>query len=138
MDADLALRVGTSQPPSILVVEDYDDSREMYAEMFTLAGHRVITARDGQEGLDRALAEQFDLIIMDMALPKVDGITVIKTLRSRPDTKNTPIIALSATVGELVGKAALEAGADRYCAKPCPTDELVSEVSKLLARRVGS
>ena len=129
--------IANSEPAAILLVEDYDDAREMYAEMFKFAGHRVATACNGQEALDWASSERFDLIVMDMALPKVDGVTVIKTLRSRPETRSTPIIALSATVGEHMRKAALEAGADLFCVKPCSPDELESEVRRLLDRRVG-
>jgi len=128
-------QMGTGQPISILLVEDYEDAREMYAEMFSLTGYRVVCARDGQEALDRASAERFDVIVMDVALPKVDGIRVIQTLRSRPETKSTAIIALSATVGELVHKAAIAAGADMFCEKPCPPDQLEDDVRKLLARR---
>lgn len=128
--------VGTNQRPSVLLVEDYDDSRDMYVEMFTFAGYRVVAAKDGQEGLDRASADQFDVIIMDLALPRVDGITVVKTLRSRPATKSTPIIVLSATVGEAIRTAALGAGANMFCAKPCSPDDLESEVRRLIGRTV--
>jgi CheY-like chemotaxis protein len=127
--------MGIAQPTSILLVEDYEDAREMYAEMFALTGYRVVCARDGQEALDRASAERFDVIVMDVALPKVDGIRVIQTLRSRPETKGTAIIALSATVGEQVEQAAIAAGADMFCEKPCPPDQLEADVRELLARR---
>jgi len=125
----------TGQPPSILLVEDYEDAREMYAEMFRLTGYRVVCARDGQEALDRASAERFDVIVMDVALPKVDGIRAIQTLRSSPETKTTVIIALSATVGEQIRAEAIAAGADMFCEKPCPPDYLEAEVRRLLARR---
>jgi len=127
----------TGQPTSILLVEDYEDAREMYAEMFRLTGYRVVCARDGQEALDRASAERFDVIVMDIALPKVDGIRAIETLRSKPETKTTVVIALSATVGDQIHAAAIAAGADMFYEKPCPPDHLEEEIRKLLARRMS-
>src|SRR5689334_2837984 len=117
----------------ILVVEDYPDAREMYEQMFSFAGHRVVTASNGEEALDRASNERPDVIVMDIGLPKVNGLTVIRILRSRPETKTTPIIALSATIGEHMRKAALDAGADVFCAKPCAPDDLEREIRTLLA-----
>lgn len=119
----------------VLVVDDYEDSRNMYAEMLAFAGYRVETASDGAEALERAQAGRFDLFVLDIALPKVDGITVIRTLRSRAETMNTPIVSLSASVGENAHRAIQAAGADLVLDKPCLPDDLAAAIRALLERR---
>jgi two-component system cell cycle response regulator DivK len=112
------------RPARILLAEDFDDTREMYAEMLTLAGYQVVTAKDGAEAIARAAKESFDAIVLDVALPKVDGITVIRTLRKLPETKNVPIITVSASVGAQLHNAILAAGADVVLDKPCLPEDL--------------
>jgi two-component system cell cycle response regulator DivK len=118
----------------ILVVDDYDDSRTMYAEMLSFAGYGVETAKDGAEALERAGSGRFDLFVLDLALPKVDGLTVIRTLRSRPETMTVPIITLSASVGQNAHQAVRAAGADLALDKPCLPDDLVAAIRILLRR----
>ena len=118
----------------ILVVDDYDDSRNMYAEMLSFAGYGVETAKDGAEALERAESGRFDLFVLDLALPKVDGLTVIRTLRSRPETMTVPIITLSASVGQNAHQAVRAAGADLALDKPCLPDDLVAAIRILLRR----
>jgi len=119
----------------ILIVDDYADSREMYAEMLSFAGYLVVTAKDGEEALERAEKEHFDLIVLDLALPKVDGITVIRSLRSRSATKEVPIITLSASVGQNAHQAVLAAGGDLSLDKPCLPDDLEAKIRSFLQRR---
>lgn len=124
-------------PPTgarILLVDDFDDAREMYAEFLSSAGHRVLAVADGQAALEVAARESFDLIILDIALPKLDGISVIKRLRAQEATKQTPIITLSASVEEEVRMSAVEAGADLALDKPCLPMELETAVRVLLQR----
>ena len=116
----------------ILVVDDYEDSRNMYAEMLSFAGYHVETAKDGAEALERAENGQFDLIVLDIALPKIDGLTVIRTLRSRPETMATPIVTLSASVGQNAHQAVRTAGADLALDKPCLPDDLEAAIRELL------
>lgn len=118
----------------ILIVDDFDDAREMYAEFLSSVGHRVVSVADGQAALEAAVREAFDLIILDIALPKLDGISVIKRLRAREATKHTPIITLSASVEEEVRMSAVEAGADQALDKPCLPMELETAVRVLLQR----
>jgi len=118
----------------ILVVDDYDDSRNMYAEMLSFAGYGVETAKDGEEALERAGSGRFDLFVLDLALPKVDGLTVIRTLRSRPETMTVPIVTLSASVGQNAHQAVRAAGADLALDKPCLPDDLVAAIQSLLRR----
>ena len=122
-------------PAHILIVDDYADSREMYAEMLSFAGYLVVTAKDGEEALERADKEHFDLIVLDLALPKVDGITVIRSLRSRPATREVPIITLSASVGQNAHQAVRAAGGDLSLDKPCLPDDLEARIRGFLQRR---
>src|SRR3954465_3566211 len=78
----------------LLLVEDDEDSRDMYSEMLRIAGYVVVPAHDGEEALSLALKERFDLIILDIALPKVHGITVLRILREQPKTQYVPVITL--------------------------------------------
>ena len=104
----------------------------MYSEMLRIAGYVVVPAHDGEEALSLALKERFDLIILDIALPKVHGITVLRILREQPKTQYVPVITLSATVGDRMHKAVLAAGASMAMDKPCLPAELVAAVRALL------
>lgn len=128
----------------ILVVDDDDDTRSIYAEILSLEGHRVITAADGEEAIAYALHIAFDLIVLDLCLPKVDGIRVIEELRSSPAARSPPIIAVSAG-DERMQAEALAAGADLALEKPCLPNELLAAVRSFLdqdrrrqARKAGS
>jgi len=120
---------------SILLVDDYEDSRDMYAELLLLSGYRVVTANDGQEALERASREPFDVIIMDVALPRLDGISATRVLRSRRETKDVPIVMLSAMVGSEVRKTALDAGADEFLEQPCLPEQVEIVLRRLLASK---
>jgi len=116
----------------ILLVDDFDDAREMYGEFLASLGHRVLTAADGHAALEAAEREQLDLIILDIGLPRLDGIAVIRLLRAREGTRRTPIITLSAMVEDGMRTAAVEAGADLALDKPCLPMELEIAVRAFL------
>ena len=145
--ADAPVRFSSPRPPAdvrpchvtafrILVVDDNDDSRFLFAEILSVDGHRVITAADGEEAMAYALHTSFDLIVLDLCLPKVDGIRVIKELRSSPAAQSTPIITVSAG-GERMHAEALAAGADLALEKPCLPHELQAAVRSFLDRDRG-
>lgn len=115
----------------ILVVDDDEDSRSIHAEILSVDGHRVVTAADGEEAIAYALHLAFDLIVLDLCLPKVDGIRVIKELRSSSLAHSTPIIVVSAG-DEPMHAAALAAGADMALEKPCLPHELQAAVRSFL------
>lgn len=119
-------------PPLILVVEDYDDAREMYVEYLTFTGFRVEAATNGLEAIEMATRLIPDLVLMDLALPKLDGWEATRRLKSDPKTSHIPVIAL--TGHALAGHAerAREAGCDSFITKPCVPDELVAEISRVL------
>lgn len=117
---------------SLLLVDDYEDAREMYAEYLATVGYDVTTAVDGEDAILKAGSARFDLVILDLALPKVDGIAVIETLRRSAGTERVPIIVLSASAGPDVQRKAMEAGATLYLYKPCLPEELEEAVGRFL------
>jgi two-component system, cell cycle response regulator DivK len=124
-----------SDPPArplLLVVEDFDDAREMYRDYLEFAGFRVETARDGREGIDKARALQPDLVLMDLSLPGIDGWEATRLLKADPETRHMVIVALSAHALAPEGERARAAGCDGFIAKPCMPPDLVHEISKYL------
>ncbi|AGC43005.1 MULTISPECIES: response regulator [Myxococcus] len=121
--------------PLVLVVDDYDDAREMYAEYLEYSGFRVAQARNGQEALDQAFALVPDIILMDLSLPVIDGWEATRQLKKDDRTRTIPVVAL--TGHALTGQSdeARGAGCDSFVTKPCLPDELVTEVRNLLAQR---
>jgi CheY-like chemotaxis protein len=118
---------------TILLVEDNSDSRELIHLLLTRMGFTVLDAIDGQEGLCKADAEHPDLIITDIGMPHLDGIGMIKELRSHPCFEDLPILALT-SYGRKQREEAIEAGANRVLKKPSVFESLVTEVERLLDR----
>ncbi len=119
----------------ILIVDDFEDARELYAEYLRMRGFEVSAAADGPAVLHLAMPAQFDAIVLDLALPRMDGIDVLRELRRDPRTSAVPIIILSASVGPEPREQALEAGADLFLEKPCLPDELEAAIEKLVGTR---
>jgi two-component system, cell cycle response regulator DivK len=120
------------QRASVLIVEDFDDAREMYASYLRYCGFRVLEARDGLEAVAQAERARPDLIIMDLALPRLDGWEAATRIKRNPDTSDTPIIALTAYSDPESHRRALGAGCLLVCPKPCDPDELVTLISAAL------
>lgn len=123
-----------SQPASVLLVEDVADTREMYADYLRHCGFSVTTATNGAEALDAAREHRPDLILMDAAMPGLDGWTATKLLKNDPVTRNVPVLILTAHVFAEHRDRAREVGADGFIGKPCMPDELAREVSAALNR----
>jgi CheY-like chemotaxis protein len=119
----------------VLVVEDFEDAREMYAQFFRFAGYRVLTAATGLEAMEIIKTERPDVIVMDISLPQMSGTEVTRVLKGDPATRDIPVLALSAHAGESHARAALEAGVDEYCPKPCPPEELEKRIRALLQKK---
>ena len=118
----------------ILCVEDNDDNIFALHRRLTRWGHTVLIARDGREGIDMARSERPDLILMDLSLPAVDGWEATRRLKSAPETKHIPILALTAHA--MVGdrEKALAAGCDDFATKPVSFDEMRAKIAALLGR----
>ncbi|HME89993.1 MAG TPA: response regulator [Myxococcaceae bacterium] len=119
--------------PLILVVDDYDDSREMYAELLEASGFRVAEARDGRQSLEKAQQLLPDLVLMDLTLPGIDGLEATRRLKLDPRTRNIPVVALSGhDAGELAkGMADIHWAA--FLTKPCVPEALLAELKRALA-----
>ena len=116
---------------TILVVDDDPNTVKLTKLYLERDGHRVITARDGAEGLSMARDEQPSLVVLDLMLPRLDGLTVCRTLRQETDV---PIIMLTARVEEVDRLAGLDLGADDYVTKPFSPRELAARVRAVLRR----
>jgi CheY-like chemotaxis protein len=119
----------------ILVVDDVDDNRELYAEYLDLAGFRAITAADGKAALALAAAEKPDLILLDLSLSGMDGCEVAARLKRDARTRQIPIIAITGHAQPEYAQRAREAGCDAFFTKPCPPARLTAEMHKLVAGR---
>jgi CheY-like chemotaxis protein len=119
----------------ILYVEDNDDNVYVVKNRLGRAGFAVLVAADGEQGVAMATAEQPDLILMDLSLPVLDGWEATRRLKSAPETKHIPVIALSAHA--MVGdrEHALAAGCDDYDTKPVDFSRLRAKIDVLVLRR---
>ena len=116
----------------ILLVEDNEMNRDMLSRRLQRKGYDVETAIDGKEGIEKATSGGFDLVLMDMSLPEIDGWKVTRLLRKEPATKALPIIALTAHAMEGDREKALDAGCDDYDTKPIELPRLLSKIEALL------
>ncbi len=116
----------------ILVVEDNRDNLMLIVDMLRTLRYEVLTATDGQRGLEVARLEKPDLILMDLALPFMDGWTAAEQIKAMPELKHIPIIAVTAHA--MIGdrERALRAGCDEYVSKPINMPELAGKISRLL------
>ena len=118
--------------PLILVVDDYQDAREMYAEYLQFSGFRVAEARNGNEAVEQAFALKPDLILMDLSLPGMDGWEATRRLKADETTRHIPIVALTGHALAGASEGARRAGCDSFVTKPCLPDDLVVEVRRML------
>jgi len=118
--------------PLILVVDDYADAREMYAEYLEYSGFRTAQAKNGVEALEQAFSLSPDVILMDLSLPVMDGWEATRRLKKDARTKDIPVVALTGHALEGHSESAREAGCDAFLAKPCLPDDLVAHVKKIL------
>jgi DNA-binding response OmpR family regulator len=121
--------------PRILVVEDHADVADLIDAVLTEEGYAVTVARDGAEGLLLARELQPDLILLDLHLPKVDGGTLLRSLRDNAATTNTPVVAMSAGANLRESAAELR-GADAALSKPFDIEALLTQVRWHLDRRL--
>ena len=115
----------------ILIVEDEESIAELEKDYLELSGFQVETEKQGDIGLKRAMDEDFDLVILDLMLPGVDGFEICKKVR---ETKNIPILMVSAKKDDIDKIRGLGMGADDYMTKPFSPSELVARVKAHLAR----
>jgi two-component system chemotaxis response regulator CheY len=117
---------------TILAADDSRSILQMVSMTLTGAGYQVVEAADGQAALDTAMKQKFDLVITDLNMPRMDGITLIQRLRSSPNYKFTPILMLTTEAGadfKMKGKAA---GATGWLVKPFDPQKLIATVKKVI------
>jgi CheY-like chemotaxis protein len=118
--------------PLVLVVEDYQDAREMYVAYLLFCGFRVAEAANGYEAIQQARDLIPDIILMDLALPKLDGWEATRRLKKDVRTRGIPIVALTGHALEGHAEGARAAGCDAFVTKPCLPDALVAEIRRML------
>jgi two-component system cell cycle response regulator DivK len=121
--------------PVVLIVDDTPDGRDIYSLYLQHQGFTVVTARDGNEGVEVAREHQPDVIIMDIAMARLDGIAATKRLKRDARTRRTPVIILTAFPEKPVQQRAMEAGASLFLTKPCLPDQLEGHIRRLLAAK---
>jgi two-component system cell cycle response regulator DivK len=120
--------------PRILLVEDNEMNRDMLSRRLERRGYQVLIAVDGQQGLDMAMAEKPELILLDMSLPLLDGWEVARRLKADETMRAVPIIALTAHAMAGDREKAIEAGCDDYDTKPVELPRLLQKMETLLAK----
>ncbi len=115
---------------TILLVEDDVALAKMYSTKFALEGFNVKIARTGEEGLNMALTEKPDLILLDMMLPKISGDVILQKIKNDPNAKNIPVIVLSNLTVTKEAQEAVRLGAKEYLAKAMHTPEQIVEKVK--------
>ena len=117
-----------------LLVEDFEDSRFMMRKLLELAGYSVVEASDGEQAVAVAVREKPTLILMDLSLPKLDGLAATRQIRQHKDLANTPIVAISAHDSPETRTEALDAGCNEYVTKPIDFDQLGALVKRFLPK----
>lgn len=120
--------------PRILLVEDNELNRDMLSRRLQRKGYQVEMAVDGAQGIAMALAGGYDIILMDMSLPEIDGWEASRQVREAPETKRVPIIALTAHAMAGDREKAMAAGCDDYDTKPVEFERLLGKIEALLRR----
>jgi len=116
----------------VLIVEDHADMRELLTWQIELMGFVPISAKNGKEGLEKAVSEQPNLILMDIMMPGMDGWQAVRTLRVTAETKHIPILASTALFRDSDLKSCMDAGCNSYIVKPFTFQELQSKIRELI------
>jgi CheY-like chemotaxis protein len=119
-------------PATILVIDDDPVIQKLLSVNFELEGYRVVTAGDGVEGLDAVAAHHPDAVLLDVMMPRMDGLEVCRRLKADPGTASIPVILLSAKAQATDISGGIEAGADDYITKPFDPLELLDKVAGFL------
>jgi two-component system, cell cycle response regulator DivK len=120
---------------SVLIVDDVEDNRRIYAMFLRFDGFDVTTAVDGHDALEQARAALPDLVVMDLAIPGIDGWEVTRTLKRDGRTRSIPVIAVTGHALAGAEARAKEAGCDAFLTKPCLPDTLSREIRRILKLR---
>lgn len=117
---------------SILIVDDSPSIRQMVEVTLKSTGHSVTTATDGQDALDKCHSQVYDFVLTDQNMPRMDGLTLIKSLRGLPTYTSVPIIVLTTESGDAMKSQGRAAGATGWMVKPFDPNKLLEVVKKVL------
>lgn len=116
----------------VLIVENHADMREIFVRIFELMGFTAITSRDGREGVQRALAEKPNLIVMDIMMPEMSGWEATRILRGNPETKDVPVLAATVLFRPSDLQRCISAGCNDYIVKPFTVKQLRRKIESLV------
>jgi two-component system cell cycle response regulator DivK len=126
--------INGNSPPTILVVEDFEDNRFMMRRLLEMSGYHVVEAVNGEEAVTIACRELPKLILMDLSLPQLDGLAATRRIRQHAELRDVPIVAVSAHDTADFHAEALAAGCNDYVTKPIDFDELEALLNRLLPK----
>ena len=130
-------RSGTRRRPRILIVDDVEDNRRVYATFLRIRAFAVTVAADGHQALAKARAQRPDLVVMDLAIPGIDGWEVTRRLKRDRRTRDIPVIALTGHVLAGAREAAERAGCRMFLTKPCLPDDLIRAIQQILGETIA-
>jgi two-component system, cell cycle response regulator DivK len=122
----------------VLIVEDHADMRELLSWQIELMGFMPVLAKHGKEGLEKAISEKPELILMDIMMPGMDGWEAARAVRANPETKDIPILAATALFRDSDLKTCMDAGCNSYIVKPFTFLELQSKIRELIPQVNGA
>jgi two-component system cell cycle response regulator DivK len=117
----------------ILIIEDNEKNRKLVRDVLQVKGYKTLESETAEEGLKLALEKSPALVLMDIQLPGIDGITALKQLRADPKTKSIPVIAITASAMTNNRQAMLAEGFDGYQSKPIGVKDFLGEMERVLA-----
>jgi two-component system, cell cycle response regulator DivK len=121
----------------ILIIEDNEKNRKLARDVLQVKGYKTIESETAEDGLKLALDKSPALVLMDIQLPGMDGITALKQLRANPQTKSVPVIAITASAMTNNRQAMLAEGFDGYQSKPISVKDFFAELERVLSRRAS-
>ena len=127
----------TSTSKTVLIIEDEEDAAELFAEMMRVSGYRVLKTSNSAPALAMMTTEKPDLIILDIMMPEISGLDILRQMRRDPELANIPVVVVSAKSMPADIKNGMEAGASTYLTKPVGFFDLKEAVERALGSRTG-
>ncbi len=127
----------TSTSKTVLIIEDEEDAAELFAEMMRVSGFRVLKTSNSAPAISMMIAEKPDVIILDIMMPEISGLDILRQMRRDPELANIPVVVVSAKSMPADIKNGMEAGASTYLTKPVGFLDLKDAVERALAGRLG-
>lgn len=117
----------------VLIADDTADTRDLYCLYLTSRGFKVVTAKDGEAAVEMALRHQPDVVVIDFAMPRLDGMAAIQRLKTDSRTRHTPIVMLTANPLRAAQGRSLQASLDGFLTKPCLPEHLEQHIDALMS-----